>query len=281
MSTWRYYNNAAIPTCAPHKDPDLSAIKSGEIWNMDGKPIFARWTTDFDCGYETNWWYVIKDEPFDINSVNAKKRYVINKGNKNFYVNQIDPRGYVDALYSVQIDAFSAYPKKYRPTAKREEMVALSKLCCENEAYSVFGVFLKETDELCGYAYVKEQGRCIHLPVLKTKPQYEKLEINAALIFGMLDALSNKLKSGSYICDGARSISHETAFQDYLEKYFGFRKAYCKINILYCKKIKWMVKVLYPFRKFLKLFDKIKIVHKINGVLKMEEFSGEKVSNEQ
>lgn len=51
---------------------------------MDGNPYFARWTDNFDCGYETEWWYCIKDEPFDISKINSKKRYEINKGKKNF-----------------------------------------------------------------------------------------------------------------------------------------------------------------------------------------------------
>ena len=47
-----------------------------------------------DCGYETNWWYVVKDTPFDLNSLKAKRRYEINKGIKNFEVIDIDPKNY-------------------------------------------------------------------------------------------------------------------------------------------------------------------------------------------
>ncbi len=272
MDEWRYYNHAMIPACAPHEVQDLTEIQNGKIFKQTkSKPLFARWTDDFDCGYETEWWYVIKNEPFDIDSVKAKKRYVINKGNKHFYVKEIAPGDYVDALYSVQVDAFGAYPKKYRPTAKRQEFEGLGQLFLRDKTYKMFGAFLKETDELCGYAYTREQGICIHLPVLKTKPQYEKLEVNAALVFGILDLLSEKLKSGFYICDGARSINHETAFQDYLEKYFGFRKAYCNLNIKYNPKIGWIVKIMYPFRKVFTKFDGISIVHMLNGVFKMEE----------
>jgi hypothetical protein len=65
---WKYYNHAMIPTTAPHEIPDLTPIKSGSIWNRlrEGMPLLARWTSDFDCGYETEWWYCIKDSPFDI-----------------------------------------------------------------------------------------------------------------------------------------------------------------------------------------------------------------------
>lgn len=34
---WRYYNHAAIPTCAPHEEPDTGPIDSGSIWtNLGG-----------------------------------------------------------------------------------------------------------------------------------------------------------------------------------------------------------------------------------------------------
>lgn len=276
MSSWKYYNHALLPTCAPHETPDLMELETGLIWKKRKKVILARWTTEYDAQIKTNWWYVIKDEPFDVNSLKSKRRYVINKGLKYFDVREINPADYVEELYSVQVDAFSAYPKKYRPVAKRKEFFCLGKFFEKNKSYKMFGAFLIETGELCGYAYVREQGVCIHLPVLKTKPQYEKIEVNAALVYGLLDYFKDRLESGSYICDGARSISHETAFQDYLEKYFGFRKAYCKLHIAYNPKTNWLIKVLFPLRRLLHLFDGIGIVHSVNAVLKMEEIARNK-----
>ncbi len=83
ISGWRYYyNHAAILTTAPHVKVDVHPLVDKTIWKMDSNPYFARWTTDFDCGYETEWWYCIKDTPFDISKLNSKKRYEINKGKK-------------------------------------------------------------------------------------------------------------------------------------------------------------------------------------------------------
>ena len=61
-TTWRYYNHALIPTCAPHEAADVS------LWaaHGGGTTFFARWTSDFDCGYETGWWYEVKDTPVDL-----------------------------------------------------------------------------------------------------------------------------------------------------------------------------------------------------------------------
>jgi hypothetical protein len=70
---WKFYNHAAIPTTAPHEIPDLKPIESGLVWsNMGGTPLLARWSSDWDCGYETQFWYVIKDEPFNITALKSK-----------------------------------------------------------------------------------------------------------------------------------------------------------------------------------------------------------------
>ena len=53
---WKYYNHAAIPTTAPHEPVNMEPIKYGEIWKIKGA-LLARWTSDWDCGYETEWWY--------------------------------------------------------------------------------------------------------------------------------------------------------------------------------------------------------------------------------
>lgn len=105
----------------------------------------------------------------------------------------------------------------------------------------------------------------------KTNPEYEKYALNAALVEKVVSHYQDFLTYGGVICDGARSINHETAFQDYLEKYFGFRKAYCKLHVVYNPRVKWLIKLLYPFRKILQQFDNIGIVHWANAVLEMEK----------
>ena len=53
---WKYYNHAAIPTSEPNETVNIKCILDNTIWKIDGgKPLFARWTTDFDCGKETEW----------------------------------------------------------------------------------------------------------------------------------------------------------------------------------------------------------------------------------
>lgn len=106
--------------------------------------------------------------------------------------------------------------------------------------------------------------------MLRVNPGSETKGINAAMVAGILEDHNDRLSKEFYVNDGARSIRHETAFQDYLEKYFGFRKVYCKLHIVYRFPINIAVKFLYPFRK--KIKNNGKIGSLVCSVLKMEEF---------
>ena len=277
---WKYYNHAVIPTTAPHEEPDLTPIRDGSIWHIDGKkPLLARYTTNWDCGYDTGWWYVIKDTPFDISALKTKRRYEITKAMRFFDVKEIvNPIEYTEAFAYVQERAFSAYPLKYRPKFNKGAFInSLSDWYEKIIAGSikVFAAFYKETSELAGYSYIIINNKNIDFAVQKTNPEFEKFNVNAALVNGVLEAFKDKLSDGSYICDGARSINHETHFQDYLEKYFGFRKAYCKLNLVYSSYLcKIVVALLFPFRFFVeKLGSRIGLFHHLSAILKMEEIA--------
>ena len=270
---WRYYNHAMIPNTPPHVEIDTSVIKNGSIWEVgEGyKPLLSRWTSDFDCGYETSWWYCIKDTPFDIAALPSKKRYEINKGKKNFCVRVIDASAYVEDIIEIQEKAWMNYPKAYRPTFNADD---IRKKIPEWNKYITFGAFDVESDKLYAYARLEEHADWVNFMVLKSDPSREKFAINAALVAGICEHYNSKLSKEFYICDGERNIVHQTAFQDYLIKYFCFRRAYCKLNIVYRPPLNVIVKLLYPFRKTIQeISKKSKLISTINAVLLMEEIS--------
>lgn len=281
VPAWRYYKHAMVPNVAPHEDVDLSMLESGEIWKKNPKALLARWTTDFDCGYETNWWYLIKDEPFDIDQIKAKRRYDINRGKRFFRVTRIDPEQYLDDIYSTQVAAYAKYPAKYRPVVDRKKV---AERVCYNWKKSniwVYAAFFCETDEFAGYSLLTDTGEYLDFNAQWVKPEFEKYQINAALIAYVLDDWKTSLAQGYYICDGERNILHETAFQHYLERYFEFRKAYCNLHTRYRQGVGWIIRCLYPFRNFLKKLGSIALVHKMNGVLLMESYTKDRIiSNE-
>lgn len=264
---WSVYNHALIPNVAPNIVPNLSDLDNPEIWKRE-HPLFARWVTDWDCGTETDWWYVIKDEKFDISELKSKRRYEINKGRRNFLVKRINASEFKEQIYEIQVDAYSDYPVKYRPCVIKHEFFEFIESWEQNV---VFGAFSSTTEELVGYARLNQVNeRFIEFLVLKSKPEFEKQGVNAAIVDGILCFLNEFLTERGILCDGSRNIKHETNFQEYLIKYFGFRKAYCFLNIKYRKPVDFVIKVLYPFRTLLQKMDSNRIIHLVNGVMTMD-----------
>ena len=241
--------------------------RSGKV---GGYPLFARWTSDFDCGYETNWWYVIKDTPFDISELKAKRRYEINKGRRNFTIRRIMATDYPDQILDVTNKAFLSWPEKYRPSIDDDDF--RNSLSYWNSAM-IYGAFDRENDSLSGYAYLTEYEGHLEFNMLRVIPECERLGINAAICSAILEDNNDRFDGRWYINDGARTIRHETAFQDYLEKYFGFRKAFCRLEIMYRNPYGLVIKMLFPFRKIIGTSSRFGSI--ISSVLKMEEIRRE------
>ncbi len=242
---WSYYNHAALPDTPPHVAVNAAPVEDGSIWKLDGRPLLARWTTDFDCGHETSWWYTILDRPFDIAALKSKRRNEINKGLKNFTVRRVDPREFSEAFFRVTIAAFAVYPAEYRPTVDHDAFIASLE---DMSQRIVYGAFAIETGELAAYAWLSEEDGYLGFRVLKSDPAYERLGVNAAVVYQIVTDCADLLARGIYICDGERNIVHRTAFPEYLEKYFGFRKAYCRVHIRFRPPIGMLVALLHPFR---------------------------------
>lgn len=219
---WQYYNHAAIPTCAPHEIPDLKPIQDGSIWKIWGwKCLLARWTTDWDCGYETEWWYVIKDTPFQFENVKSKIRTKIRKGLKNFDCKEIKSSKYASAICNVLIIAQHSYTKFHNNDYNDYDVETI---ICDIERWPdkvrVWGAFCKDNGDskLCGYTTAEDNITYYKMIGHKAIPEHEKNQINAALVFTMLNDLNQDILSGKYVCNGERTVNHDTKFNDYLEE---------------------------------------------------------------
>jgi hypothetical protein len=261
ISGWRVYQHALIPDCEPHEQP--AAIPS--FRKLPLSILFERWTTDFDCKQEMPFWYEILDSPFDASTLNAKRRSEITKGKKHFLVVKIDPRDYKNEITDIYQDAIKTYPSRNQTIVTTEMMEKKFISDTIGGGCQYYGAFVKDADgfnsispKLCGVAIIKysiyknTMNKCISLSELKVIPEFEHLGVNAALVNGVVESYKELLIQGYYICDGARSTRHKTNFQDYLEKYFCFRKAYCVLRIKMRWYVSFLVHILYPFRNKLK-----------------------------
>lgn len=266
---WRYYNHALLPITAPFKPIDDQIFSKKGFWSVrNGIAVMAQYISDYDCQEETQWWCCVKDTPYNFERIKAKRRYVINKGRKNFRVANIDVRDYLDELIDVEIKALENYPEEYRPDTDIKTIKEKFK-DVEKSKLMVMGAFNSEK-KLCGYLTVHEYDDYCNFAQQKVIPEYEKQEINAALVDGMLQYYNNRIKDGYVIYDGQRNLIHQTNFQEYLVKYFEFRYAYCRLRIQYRFPLGLAIKILYPFKGKMEN-TKNRFLYKVGGVLRMEE----------
>ena len=271
---WEYYNHALVPTIAPHVTPDTSWMKDRRKWRelAGGRyPLFARWITDFDCQEETEWWCLVKDTPFDIMSLKSNRRSLITRGLKRVDVKVIIPEKYAKQMANVLIKAWKSYDEFYEEGEDRKnlerEFSQLTKDHLGNSEY--LGAFLKGTDTMIGYSIYNLYDDWVEYSVVKTDPEYLNTQVNAALVYY---GLERYMKTGiRYIMGGWRTIVHDTNYQDYLLKNFGYRKAYCKLHIQYRPWVKMIVTALYGFRNVLKSDSKNKLLYMIWCTLRQEE----------
>lgn len=268
---WVYYNRAVVCESNPNDEIMLDTAEQEALFSKYPKAFFIRYTCNCNLPFETQWWHCIKDSEFSLEALPSKKRNVVRNGKKNFDVRIINPCEYVDAFYEVINDANLGYAKPVAVT-----MADIQNKCnylSKRSEAMVFGAFDKETQKLCGYLWVDDFGSYMNMVEQKAMREFERRQINAALMCALCEWCNPRFKDGFIISDGQRNIVHKTNFQDYLIKYFGFKRAYCKLSVIYSKSFKPLVVLAFPFRKpiaFLASKTNNKFLQNISGIMLME-----------
>jgi hypothetical protein len=63
-NTWKIYQGCLLRNTS-HYGIDVD-VKEISDYLTRNNCYFARWTSDFDCRYKTEWWYCVKDSPIDL-----------------------------------------------------------------------------------------------------------------------------------------------------------------------------------------------------------------------
>ena len=267
MVKWNLLNGALILAGRPpHADNnDVTIEEAKRVLAKFRKAYFCRWTTDFDCGHETEWWYCLRDTPIQLDQFKSKTRNEINRG--------LRTKSLLPEMFNVAVESFSEYPAKYRPVINEEVFSKDIIKHVNNKCTDIWGCFDEETREMVGYSVCGLIDGVVHMWIVKVRPTFLKNRVNAGLVFTLCKYYLNE-QSCHYVCDGQRNIRHETNYQNYLVKTLGFRKAYCRLNIVYSPIMNVVVKILYPIRGLLKVLSiHSAILYNIYCVLKQEEYA--------
>jgi len=261
MKTWRKYNGALVPLTPPHVDVDITDIDK-KI--KENNSYFARWTSNFDSKKESEFWYVIQDKIMVIEDYSKNTRSKIRRGLKKCSVELISSTRILEEGFECYNAAFLNYNTHLKSKTREEFVIEISELEGDWEFWAIF-----YENEIIGYSQNKIIDSYCDYSTIKFHPDYLKLYPSYALFYTMNKHYLNE-KKFKYVNDGARSISHDTNIQEFLIQKFQFRKAYCRLNVLYSPKVKYILKILYPIHFLLSLFQ-FGVFKKINILLFQEK----------
>jgi len=269
---WKYYHGALIPDVAPHVKINLSRKDEKYLIKKSGA-YFLRYISNWDADCNTDFWYVVKDKEESIGQYNKKRRYEIKKGLKNCIVKKVNNIEIATNGFEVYKKALRSYGLESAAISKENFYKStLKKVGCEY--FAVYERLESEVENeerggMIAYGQNKMEDGSVNYVTIKFHPEFMRLYSSYALLYTMNEYYLNE-KKYLYINDGARSISHDTNIQNFLIQKFNFRKAYCKLNVIYRWDIKIIVNTLFSFRKIFSIVDN-KAFDKISVLMKQEE----------
>jgi hypothetical protein len=278
---WYKYNRFMVPAYLPHCVPDISQKSAIKVLKISGGP-FVRWDTSFNKIQNSEWWYILKRGPWNIDDVkDKKKRWMIRQGVKNFTTRPLTSEEVVRLCPAIAINATGRY--KGELEVETEEILA-KRIEAAKKVLGVLeyiGCFFE--DKLVSFSENYIQNDVVWLAVIRHDPQYLKYYSSYGLMNGILEYYLNRFFL-KYVLDGSRSIHHKTNFQEHLINVFGFTKEYANLNISYSTLFGIFVKSAYPFRKlFWKFAEKSDsfLLNNISAILKQEYIVRSCLSNSQ
>lgn len=242
---WYEYRGFMVPAYLPHCCPEISPEAAEEVVRISDRP-FARWDSEFGKVEISEWWYVLKRGPWDVEDIkNKKKRWMIRQGRKYFSVRSLTFDEVVAECPKVAQLAAERYTGKAKVETRQilEERISSAKKIPGVLEY--IGCFRGNT--LVSFSENYIQSNAVWLANIRHHPAFLKKYSSYGLMDGILDYYLNQKKM-YYVSDGTRSIHHRTHFQEHLINVFGFTKEYALLNIIYSKKFGTAVKLAYPFR---------------------------------
>jgi hypothetical protein len=256
---WNLYKRMLVADVPPHIETGMARSAAKQLLKSTGA-LLIRWVSDFDCQAPTQCWYVIKDGKVSLDELSRNSRHDVRRGLKRCSVRQVDKVFIANNAYPVYLNAFQRYKTLLKPVSEtrfREGALKSSKEC--------WGVFDQSSQKLAGYCTNRFMNNCCEFVAGYWDPDYLGNYSSTAILYEMTRYYLNEL-GAIYVSDGQRSILHDTNIQDFLIQKLCFRKAYCRLNIVYSPVMQAAINLLYPLRNIISSFNE-----NISALLKQEE----------
>lgn len=263
---FRRYKEAWISSRAPHLSVVPTKSESKELLKDGG--LMVRSISDFDCNYETSFWYLIKSEFSGFDELNSKTRQKIRKSLSLFNFRIVDKEFLIENGYDVYVSAMNNYKVK---------SIILSKNKFEDELnnygneYEFWICEYKDTLKPAGYAINRIIDNVSEYDIMRASS--EALIGSQYPLYGFFYSMNEYYlseKSFKYVQDGSRSISEHSNIQEFVQEKFNFRKAYCNLYIEYVWWLKIFVSSFYHFRNIIPFTDRIPLLMNLKSLLNQE-----------
>lgn len=261
---WRKHHGTIIPLSLPHIQPEQSFREARKMLSNYHSALI-RWETDFDINEPTEWWYIIKSGHESFESLPVKVRNMVKRGGAYYNVKNCTKDFILEHGYDVYLKSQGRYKTFEKCFSEKQFKKSIDGLPNETEFW---GVFDKNNGNLEAFSenFVHDDA-CFYLTMWFVPESMKRF--SSYILFHEMNKYYLNEKKLLYVSDGARTISHQTEIHDYLISKFGFRKAYCKLHIVYTPWLATSIYILYPFSSF---FNKTNwpVLKKISILLKQE-----------
>lgn len=239
---FRLYHNCWIPANSPHRCEEIHREDAFNILRQGG--VMLRNTFNWDKKEPTSFWYIIKDRYEEIELLPTKIRYKVRKSQRCYDYRMISP----SEMYEKCFNLYNESRIRFGGATLSKEQWYQRIMTADNN-YQYWVCFEKDTGSPVAFSINQIYEDYCSYVSLGFSP---KAPTSSYPMYGLIMAMNHyylekcKLR---YVLDGARSITEHSNVQPFLEETFGFRKAYCDLQLFYKSWLSICISALYPFRK--------------------------------
>lgn len=263
LSNYGDYKHCLVWIGEPDQERELTHKEAKKLLK-NSSSWFLKNTFNFDSEGPTNFWEIICDTNYSLDQFPSKIRTKIRKTIKDCDIRKTSKEELIECDgYNVYLSSFQRYRDVASVPSDRENWENFIRT---DNISEFFGVFEKESGKLIAWARNTIKGNRVNYNTMKADPEHlQKHYTYYGLIFIMNQYYLGE-RNFKYVTDGFRSVTEHSNMQPFLEHNFHFRKAYCNLKLFYKPWLGIVVKILYPFRKFIPILQ-------VKNLLKFEEIN--------
>lgn len=258
IENYQLYKHAWISTSDPSLEQRLLPADCHQLLQRGG--WLVRNVYNFDSKEPTDFWYVIKDKFGGIEEIPSKYRNNVRKALSYYNIRRCSKEYLVQNAYKVYVAAAESYKIKTKIMTLSQFQAVLQH---QGPQWQYWMAEDSQTHQIAAFSMNKVNDVSCNYSVLKAIPSHMK---EHSVYYGLIFEMNRYYLQEcglQYVNDGARSVSNHSDIQGFLMSKFRFRKAYCNICITYQPWLKYVVRILFPFRKY--------VMHKgLRALLNME-----------